>query len=261
MPFADVNGQRLHYEDTGGDGPAVVLSHGFLMDSSMFAAQVAALAPRHRVITWDQRAFGQTEWDGRAFTYWHSADDAVKLLDTLGIQKAVFGGMSQGGFLSLRVALRDPARVRGLVLFASQAGVDPPEVIAGYRQMMETWLTMGPIDPLVEAVAQIILGPREHWEPWVTRWRAMPKENLQHPTACLLDRDDITSRLAEIHTPALVFHGTADNAIPMSRAEALAAGLRAGPVVQLAGGAHAANLTHADQVNPALLAFLESLPA
>jgi alpha/beta hydrolase family protein len=63
--YADVNGQRLYYEDSGGDGPAVVLSHGFLMDHEMFAPQVTALAPEFRVITWDQRGFGDTEFDGK----------------------------------------------------------------------------------------------------------------------------------------------------------------------------------------------------
>ena len=56
MPFADVNGQHLYFEDSAGDGPAVVFSHGFLMDHDMFAPQVSALAPEYRCITWDERA-------------------------------------------------------------------------------------------------------------------------------------------------------------------------------------------------------------
>jgi hypothetical protein len=81
MPFADVNGQRLFFEDSGGDGPAVLLSHGFLMDSTMFDPQVEALAPEFRCIRWDERAFGRTEFDGKPFTYWDSAADVqVQLL-------------------------------------------------------------------------------------------------------------------------------------------------------------------------------------
>ena len=48
MPFAEINGQRIRYEDSGGDGPPVILSHGFLMDHEMFAPQVEALAPEFR---------------------------------------------------------------------------------------------------------------------------------------------------------------------------------------------------------------------
>src|ERR1700722_8281276 len=123
MPTAAVNGIQVSYADSGGDGPAVVLSHGYLMDASMFDAQVAALAPEYRVITWDQRGHGGTPAPG-PFSYWDSAGDVLALLDHLGIEQAVLGGMSQGGFLSLRAALLAPQRARGLVLIDSQAGTE-----------------------------------------------------------------------------------------------------------------------------------------
>ena len=55
MPVAAANGIEITYTDSGGQGPAVVFSHGYLMDHSMFDRQVTALAPQYRVITWDQR--------------------------------------------------------------------------------------------------------------------------------------------------------------------------------------------------------------
>jgi pimeloyl-ACP methyl ester carboxylesterase len=76
MPTAAVNATQVSYADSGGDGPAVVLSHGYLMDASMFDAQVAALAPEHRVITWDQRGHGGTPAPG-PFSYWDSARDVL----------------------------------------------------------------------------------------------------------------------------------------------------------------------------------------
>ena len=106
MPFADINGQRIHFEDTGGVGVPLVLAHGFLMDSTMFEPQVAALRDEWRVITWDQRGHGQTVSDGQRFSFWDSAADLAGLLDQLGIQQAAVGGMSQGGFIALRLALR-----------------------------------------------------------------------------------------------------------------------------------------------------------
>ena len=140
MAFAEVNGQRIRFEDSGGDGPAVILSHGFLMDREMFAPQVDALASAFRVITWDERGFGETQFDGRPFTYWDSARDCLALLDHLQIDRAVLGGMSQGGFLSMRAALLAPERVAALVLIDSQAGVEDPERLPAYRQMQEIWL-------------------------------------------------------------------------------------------------------------------------
>src|SRR4051812_33834945 len=149
------------------------------MDHEMFAPQVAALAPTHRVITWDERGFGLTEYDGRPFTYWDSASDCLGLLDHLGIERAVIGGMSQGGFLSLRAALLAPSRVKALILLSTEAGVDAEEMLKGSRAMLEQWTTLGPVDPLVEGIAGMILGAREHWEPWTSGWKAMPKERIK----------------------------------------------------------------------------------
>src|SRR5207248_908744 len=181
MPVAEVNGQRLRFEDTGGSGPTVIFSHGFLMDREMFAPQVEALAPEFRVIAWDQRGFGETEYDGEPFTYWDSARDCLGLLDHLEIDGAVLGGMSQGGFLSMRAALLAPDRVRALVLIDTQSGVEDPERLPAYRQMQQTWLEAGPVDELVQAIAQLIIGDPVLSEPWIEKWRQLPREHMREP--------------------------------------------------------------------------------
>jgi 3-oxoadipate enol-lactonase len=260
MPYADFNGQRIRYEDSGGDGPAVILSHGFLMDREMFAPQVAALAPEFRVITWDERGFGETEFDGEPFTYWDSASDCLGLLDHLGIERAVLGGMSQGGFLSLRAALSAPERVRALVLIDTQSGVEDPERLPAFRQMQQTWLDVGPVDDLANAIATLIIGDPELSVPWIAKWRALPRESMKAPGDCLFERDDITDRVGEITCPAIVFHGTADLSIEIELAEKLCDGL-SGCVglVRVEGAPHAANLTHPEAVNGPLLEFLRGL--
>jgi len=260
MPYADVNGQRLYFEDSGGAGPAVILSHGFLMDRDMFAPQVEALSPEFRVITWDERGFGDTEFDGQAFTYWDSARDCLGLLDHLGVDRAVVGGMSQGGFLSLRAALLAPARVRALVLIDTQSGVEDEVRLPLYRQMQQTWLEVGPVDQLTEAIAALIIGDPAASAPWIEKWQRLPRENMQAVGDCLFDRDDITPRVGEISCPAIVFHGTADQSIEIEIGERLSRDLPGCVgLVRIEGAAHASNLTHPDQVNGPLLDFLRSL--
>jgi len=254
---AAVNGQRLHYVDTGGTGPAVVLSHGFLMDHTMFESQIAALAPEYRVVAWDERAFGATGWDGRPFTYWDSARDCLALMDHLGIERAVLAGMSQGGFISLRAALLAPERVRAIVLIDSGSDVDDAATLAAYRGMVDAWMAQGPIAPLAEAIAGIIIAKPEEHPRWIAKWQVLPREALRAASDCLLDREDVTDRLGEIGCPVQIIHGTADTAISMARAEKARAGLRgAEPIVAIEGAAHAANLTHPHLVNPPLLDFL-----
>jgi 3-oxoadipate enol-lactonase len=260
MPFAAVNGQRIRFDDTGGDGPPVIFSHGFLMDREMFAPQAAALAPEFRVITWDERGFGETEFDGEPFTYWDSARDCLGLLDHLGIDQAVLGGMSQGGFLSMRAALLAPERVRALVLIDTQSGVEDPERLPVYRQMQETWLQVGPVDDLAQAIAGLIIGDPALSEIWIAKWRKLPRENMRAPGDCLFDRDDITGRVGEITCPAIIFHGTGDQSIEIERAEDLSDRLPGCTgLVRIEGGPHASNLTHPDQVNGPLLEFLRAL--
>lgn len=259
MSHTVVNGQRIHFEDTGGDGPAVILAHGFLMDSLMFTSQVEALRGTHRVITWDQRGFGRTEFDGRPFSFWDSARDCLGLLDCLGIERAVVGGMSQGGFVALRTALLAPRRVNGLILLDTEAGVFDADEKAANDAMNSHWLTSGPTDDLVEAIAAHIIDDPAHSPAWIDRWKSRPKEFFECPYACLADRDDLTDRLGEINCPALVVHGTEDVAISMDRAEILAAGLPGSGGVVKVRGPHAACLTNPPPVNAAILDFLAGL--
>lgn len=260
MATATINGAEIAYDDTGGDGPPVILAHGFLMDRTMFAPQVEALRGTHRVITWDERGFGDTVYDGAPFTYWDSASDCLGLLDHLGIERAVVGGMSQGGFISLRVALLAPDRVRALILLDTQAGSEDPAVIPLYQGMVDAWVADGPTDDLASTVAGLIVGDPALSVEWIAKWKARPQESLRQPGATLLTRDSVWDRLGEITAPALVVHGTADASIPLDHAERLVAGLpHAVPLVAVEGGTHAANLTHPEEVNAAMVPFLADL--
>ena len=257
MQTAQINGTTIAFEDTGGKKPVVILSHGFLMDHSMFDAQVAALRDTHRVITWDERGFGGTKATGD-FSYWDSANDVLGLMDHLGINSAVLGGMSQGSFLSLRVALTAPERVEALILLDTQSGVEAPETVEPYNQLHAAWVEHGAV-AVQDIIAGIILGPGD-WSEWFAKWGAMEPDQFTAAFNCLMHRDDITDRLGEITCPALIVHGTADAAIPMEKAEVLRDRI-AGPttLVPVEGGPHAANMTHATETNRAIVQFLAAL--
>lgn len=261
MSMAELRGQRIHYTDSGGGGLPVALAHGFLMDGDMFDAQMRTLTPRYRVITWDARGHGRTRSSEEPFTYWDLADDLAALLDRVGVDRAVVGGMSQGGFVALRFALRYPDRVIGLVLIDTQSGQEDPEKAAQYDLMHEVWVGSEPSDQLLGMVAAIIVGNDAPQSPaWIDKWRARDPRGLTLIYRTLMDRDDITPRMSEITAPALVIHGTDDVAIVMSLAERLCkdlAGCRG--VVRIEGAGHASNLTHPEPVNRAIVEFLDSL--
>lgn len=257
MPHADINGQSIHFEDTGGDGQAIVFSHGFFMSGGMFEPQVEALRDRYRCITWDERGHGKTVTTPDSFSYWDSADDLVGLLDHLGIEQAVLAGMSQGGFLSIRAALAHPDRVRALILIDSQPGPENPESLEGYNQLIAAWTAPGgPPQEVVDTVSAIILGPAFEDPQWMDAARAMDPDTVNQVYETLTSREDVNPRLGEIGIPVLAIHGDQDMAISIDVARAYVAQLPDGELVEIEGAPHAANLTHPEATNAAIEAFL-----
>ena len=259
MPVAKVNGQSINYTDTGGEGPVLIFSHGFFLDLTMFDAQVASLSASYRCIAWDERGFGETPATG-PFSYWDSADDAVALLDHLGIGEAVFVGMSQGGFLSLRAALTHRDRVRAIVLIGSEAGVNTPEEIKEYQEVLAHWQGGEPLGEVGEFVGNLVLGEPALIAKWQAIWDARDRSSVAYPAQTLLAREDISHRLGQIRCPVLLIHGEDDQAITLDKAQLIEAALPdCRGLVRVAGAGHAPNMTHPDIVNAAIEKFLSGL--
>jgi pimeloyl-ACP methyl ester carboxylesterase len=254
------DGQRLFFtESDGPQKPAMILSHGFLMDKSMFAPQIDRFADRYRVIVWDQRGFGRTGYDGEPFTFWDSARDLLAVLDHLGVERAVVGGMSQGGFVALRTALLAPERVAGLVLIDTEAGVFTPEERRGNDELAAAWRVSGPTPELVRTLAANLIGDPTHEERWMRRWLSLGPDVFGAPYDCLAAREDLTPRLGEIGSAALVIHGRQDKAVPIQRGRALAAGLPGGGEFVEIDGGHTSTMTNPDDANVAISDFLRRL--
>ncbi len=258
MAIATVNGRRVAYEDTGGGGPAVIFSHGLLMDREMFAPQLDAFRGEFRCIAWDARGHGESDEATEPFTYWDSAGDMFALAEHLGVERAFLVGMSQGGFLSLRAALLRPDFVLGLGLIDTQAGQEEPEMVEQNNALAHVWTTHGLNDQVAELIAALIMSPGyEGNQHWIEKWKARPTENAAMVLEPLHNREDLHDRLGEITAPALVVHGEVDAAIPVAKAERLCQGLpKCEGVVVVPGAGHASNLSHPEPVNAALGDFL-----
>ncbi|RAS69973.1 pimeloyl-ACP methyl ester carboxylesterase [Lentzea atacamensis] len=246
------DGQLVSYVDDGGDGPAVVLLHSFLMDVTMWAPQVEAFGRDYRLIPIDERGHGGTPATG-PFDHWDVAGDALAVLDALGIGDAAVVGTSQGGFIAIRMALPAPERITALAVLGTSGEPEDEQIAATYDLLTEVWIAQGP-DTVVEATAKICLGDHDPSE-WTPKWSAVEPDRLRLISNALVSRDGILDRAGEITAPVLVLHDTADLACPVAKAEALP---KAEPLVTIEGGAHFLSLTHAADVNPHLERFLSA---
>jgi pimeloyl-ACP methyl ester carboxylesterase len=262
MPEFERDGWKLFYEDTG-EGPPILLIHGLLMDHTMFEPQVAALGNRYRVMTPDLRGHGASQHRDEEHTQWDLMEDHIALLDHLGIEQAMWGGVSQGGFQSLRGALRHPERVAGLILIDSQAGSEDENRRPMYEAFAEVVATDGWNDHILENCTISMFGTsasedlKHHW---IERWRAEETFDARQTLWAVTKREDITDRLPEIKQPAVVIHGEEDAAIDMVRAEQLADGLpNLVEFVTVPRAGHSSTVEQPEMVTEAMERFLQKV--
>lgn len=246
-----------------GAGPAVVCSHGMLMDRTMFDPQLAGLADAFRVVAFDSRARAGVR---APYTLDDLAGDCLELLDRLAIERCVLVGMSMGGFMALRFALAHPERLAGLVLIGAAA---EPYTAAEQDAWRARYAPMRAAGPLAREVAaaevEYCFGAtfrRERpdaVERWLDRWTTYPGEVAYRETVAWIEQDDVTGRLGEIAVPVLAIQGTEDTAVPLARVRATVDALPRASLVEIDRAGHTPNLERPDAVNAALRAFAAPL--
>ncbi|GAB2512407.1 alpha/beta fold hydrolase [Nocardia heshunensis] len=263
MPFASRGAVKIHYTDTGGGGPAVVLGHSLFMDQEMFAPQLAALAPDYRVIAIDSRGHGATEDDETPFSYWDLARDAWAVADAAGLDRVVVGGVAHGAFTAVRMALLAQPRVAGMILIGSSADAMTPQRRLGYREVLDMWISGATPAPTIKMVCSLMIGgSAADQQPWRVKWADAPRERVRLAGECLVNRESVRALLGEIRCPAVVVRGLADQANSAEEVAEMAAALGNPTIVHtIAGAAMTPNLTHPAEVNTLLREFLTTLPA
>lgn len=252
-----------HYTDRG-SGPVVVLSHGTLMDRTMFDAQIGSLEDRYRVIAFDHRA-RTDRWQG-GYDLDDLADDCVALLDELGVERCVLGGMSMGGFMALPLALRHPDRLDGLILISSMAQAYSDAERADIDAHLAS---LAGEEHVTEAFAEwerdLVMGATTQRECpelvryWMDRWKTRRSEAVAGEFHSWMHKPDMTPRLAEIELPALVIHGAEDAVLPIDRGRAMADALPNSRFVAIEAAGHTSPVEAPDAVCVAMREFLDEL--
>jgi len=261
---AIINGNTLAYSDRG-EGLPLVLIHGFPLCRKMWRPQAEALAKAGcRVITPDLRGLGESALASETVSMDVYADDMAALMDHLGIDKAVVGGMSLGGYVLFNFLERYPDRVAAPIFITTRAAGDDDAGKAKRTALAEACRAQG-ILPVTEAFRSILFAPETMTDNpalvnEVSAW--MGATDPQGAAAALIamrDRKDYAALLGGIGQRALVIGADQDQAAPVENARLIAEGLPNGELCILHGGGHMVNQEQPAEFNKAILQFLTGL--
>ena len=260
---ARVRGIEMAYDDRG-HGPAVVLLHGFPFDRSMWDEQADALAGSYRVITPDLRGMGETTAGDGPATMDEMAHDVAALMDKLGVERAVVGGLSMGGYVALAFYRRHRLRARALLLADTRPGADTDEARKTREEQARKILGAG-AGVIADDFLKKVLTPATLAErPGVAArvCEMILKTNARGAAAALRGmalRHDQTSFLEDVLVPALILVGSEDKLTPPAEAEVMRREIRGSRLQVIEGASHLSNVERPDEFNRALKTFLDEL--
>lgn len=268
MPYARTDDRvRIYYEEhgRGAAGPPLVLAYGIGGNTDMWDVNVPALAARHRLILWEPRGHARSDSpeDPARYSFARWALDLRDLLDHLRIRRAHVGGLSLGGGIATRFALRFPGRVRSLIVTNSSSASGLPlsvDNLVMRARSIEITLTQG-MDAMTEfAMAanpnlreRLALDPGAKAE-FYEEYRRLKPIGYANSLRALLAMDHITDQLPRLRVPVLLVGGDRDPSLgPM---KVMHRKIRGSKLVVLSPASHFANRDQPEVWSRAVLDFL-----
>jgi pimeloyl-ACP methyl ester carboxylesterase len=253
MPKLNRDGVNIYYE-VHGEGPPLILTHGYSSTSAMWQGQIAPLSQRHKLVLWDMRGHGQSDYppDPNAYSEALTVADMAALLDEVGAGSAIVGGLSLGGYMSLAFYRAYPARVRALLIIDTGPGFKKDEAREAWnRRALDT------ADRL------------ERDGLFVLKSASRERSTVEHRDAqglALAARGMLTQRdarvielLPQIKVPSLIVVG-ADDTPFLAASDYMAAKIPGAKKVVIPHAGHAVNIDQPQAFIDAVLPFLANLP-
>jgi pimeloyl-ACP methyl ester carboxylesterase len=254
MARARLNSIEIDYEASGA-GPAVLLSHGYSATRRMWDGQHRALGARYRVISWSMRGHGETESpaDPAEYSAGRTVGDMHALLGHLGVERAVIGGLSLGGYVSLAFYLEHPERVRALVICDSGPGYRNADARNAWNQRAHERATA------LETRGLEALGRSREVREAATLHRSA--QGLAHAARGMLAQEGshVIDGLGSIRVPTLIIVGDQDQPF-LAPCEYMAKKIPGARLEVIRGAGHSSNLDQPEAFNRVLLDFLDRLP-
>jgi len=266
MPHLQINGANLYFEEHGTAQEAIVFSHGLLWSGHMFYDQIAVLKNRYRCIAFDFRGQGQSEVSQSGYDIESLYRDAVSLIEALGCSPCHFVGLSMGGFVGLRVAIRRPDLLKSLILIESSSDPEPKENISRYRilNLVARWIGLGVV---ANRVMEIMFGQKFLNDParatlkqeWKERMVGNHRIGITRAVTGVITRAGVTDQLGLIKTPTLIIVGDQDVATVPAKAKLMHACISNSKLVIIPGAGHTSTVEEPIAVTTIMAEFLGGL--
>lgn len=262
MAVVHNQGLEIYFEEIGA-GPPVVLGHSFLCSGRMWREQLPALGARFRVINPDLRGHGRSGKVTRPFSLYEAVSDVLAVLDVLGVERAVWCGLSIGGMIALRAALTCPERVSGLILLDTDAGAEGAFQKLKFLAMAAGTRVLG-VRPFRTPIAELMFGAttlRQNpalVDEWKKDYSGIDVSSALRCLGALIRRDSLMNRLDQIDVPALVLVGEEDRSLPPSRSRRIHESLRNSKFRLIPAAGHLSALEQPEAVTAEILDFLSA---
>ena len=263
MPYAHArDSTRLHYEVLGrAHSPAVLMIQGLGADKHGWDMQRIPLALHYRVIAFDNRGAGRSDKPFGEYSLEQMADDAIAVLDAVGVERAHVIGASMGGALAQIIGLRYPERVISLTLACTACRNH-----VWRRELLQSWATTATergMSAMTREAARWVIGPRSFRRllpafGWLGPFGiSRPAHGFAAQVRAILDVDEsMADHLAEVGAPTMVVVGNQDILTPRGDSEEIADRMPNAELVVISGAAHGLMVEHATTFNRVLLEFL-----
>ncbi|MBO0960438.1 alpha/beta hydrolase [Neobacillus sp. MM2021_6] len=264
MPITNANGIDLYYE-IHGEGEPLLLIMGLSLHSKSWFRTVPALSEKYKVIIFDNRGVGLSGKPNTPYSIELMAEDARAVLDASGVETAHVYGISMGGMIAQRLALKYPERIRSLILGCTTPGgvdhVQPSSDVA--MLMLSRASSIATPEEMAWASVPILYS-----QFFIENHRDRIAEDIQkrielpvQPYAYMLQLQacmahDTSSEIDQITVPTLVIHGNEDRLVPYQNGVTLAENINGAEFLTIQGAGHIYVTEAVDLVNKKILEFL-----
>jgi len=266
MPRVLINDVAYYYEESGTGNETIVFAHGLLWSGRLYDAQISILQQQYRCIAIDFRGQGRSEVTANGYDMDTLTNDVLQLIKTVVGQPVHFVGLSMGGFVGMRLAIRHPEWLRSLSLLNTSADAEPKEALLKYKVLPEVARLLG-LNAVKKPSMNIMFGQTFLHDPsrkalkaeMEKRLLANDKDTIGRAIKGVFSRQGVYEQLSLIRTPTLIIAGEEDKATIPAKSRRMHAAIVGSELLVIPCCGHTSTVEEPVAVTAAISGFLARL--